>query len=259
MRRGLKRTLLAAAALVAAVVAFDAYSRADAEFDLPAPEIDPATRTLVLLVHGSGGREEPTLMALERRARELLADRDGVTVLRYIWSPYSDARFRASANGQRAGTLLGAALARLPALAGVHVIVHSAGAYLPEAMCAELRRAAGRPVRVDMTFLDPIGFRGVLDTGWGVRNYGACADYAEAIINTDDPVPATNSPLQQAWNVDVTAAGKASGFTGGGHRWPVQYYLENVTAAELLPGAHSHAERPRGGVVQAGHALPDQG
>lgn len=240
-----------AVALVVGIALFDAYARQPADFAVTPLRLDPATRSAILLFHGSGGRDEPTLSALEARARELLGTGNGVTVRRYDWSPYSDARFRAAVNGDHVGRALGAELARLPALESVRFIAHSAGAYIPGAACEALRAAAPRPVRVDITYLDPIGFHGVLDAGWGVRNFGTCGDYVEAIINTDDPAPATNTPLENAWNLDVTDAAGKSAFAAGGHRWPVQYYLMNVTAGVLQPGAHHHATRPRGVVAVA--------
>ena len=243
-----RRLVTGAAAFLVGTVLFDAYARFPASFDLAPLQLDPATRRAVLLFHGKGGRDEPTMMAMEAKARSALAGRGDVAVLRYVWSPYSDGRFRAAVNGERVGRLLGADLARLPALEAVHIIAHSAGAYIPGPLCETLKQSAGRPVRVDITYIDPIGWHGVLDAGWGARNFGQCGDYVEAFINTDDPVPATNAPLANAWNVDVTAARRKSAYAGGGHVWPMQYYLDTVTTDEILPGAHTHDTRPRGAV-----------
>ena len=104
------------AALLGGTVLFDVYARIPASFDLEPLQLDPGTHSAVLLFHGTGGRNEPTMLALEARARSVLGGRD-VAVLRYVWSPYSDNRFRAAVNGERVGRLLGADLARLPALA----------------------------------------------------------------------------------------------------------------------------------------------
>jgi hypothetical protein len=122
-------------------------------------------------------------------------------------------------------------------------------AYVVEPLCVALKAAAKRPVRVDMTYLDPIGIQGALDFGWGARTYGACADYAEAYINTDYPAPATNAPLEQAWNVDITATPEAAGYTRGGHRWPLRYYRDRLSIDDLAPVAFSNEQRPRGVVV----------
>ncbi len=241
-----RRWIAFAAALLVGVVLFHGYARFPANFTLAPLQADPDARIVVLLFHGSDGQDEPTLVALEARARALAGGRRDVRVLRYRWSPFSDGRFRAGISGERVGRLLGADLAHFPVLESVHLIAHSAGAYIPGPLCDVVKELAPRPVRVDITYLDPIGFYGVLDSGWGARNFGSCGDYVEAFINTDDPAPATNAPLVKAWNVDVTSAPGRAAFAGGGHRWPVQYYLATASEADILPGAHSHQSRPRG-------------
>jgi hypothetical protein len=235
-RRWLRRGAYGVAALLVAGLALDAYARYPSAV-APAPiVIAPTTRTLVVLVHGSGGREEPGIVALERRFRELAAQRSDVQVVRYIWSPWSDNTFRAGANGTHIGRTLGMQLAAARQLTSVHLVGHSAGAYVLDPLCEGWRAARGADaarIRVAITFLDPIGFRDIWDKGWGSRNFGRCADFAEAYINTDDPAPATDRPLSQAWNVDVTAAGHAAVFAGGGHRWPVQYYVDQLSATDI--------------------------
>ena len=52
---------------------------------------------------------------------------------------------------------------------------------------------------------------------------------AEAFINTDDPTPATAAVLRHARTMDVTNDPGRKRFTGGGHRWPVQYYINRLT------------------------------
>jgi hypothetical protein len=250
-RRWVRRGAYAAAALLAAGLALDVYARYPSSV-VPEPiAVAPATRTLVVLVHGSGGREEPGIVALERRFRELAARRGDVQVVRYIWSPWSDNTFRAGANGARIGRVLGTQLAAARQLTSIHLVGHSAGAYLLDPLCEGWRAARGADaprIPVAITFLDPIGFRDIWDKGWGSRQFGRCADYAEAFINTDDPAPATDRPLAQAWNVDVTAAGHAARFDGGGHRWPVRYYLEQLGASDIEAFAANEPAHARGAV-----------
>jgi hypothetical protein len=260
-----RRIVLVAALLLLALGLFDIYARFPSRVPVTPLGLPLDTRELVLIFHGSGGQEEPALAALEQRFRELGEGRPGFQVVRYVWAPWSDNRYRSHPRGIRVGTELGAELGLLPGLKSLHLVAHSAGAYVLEPLCDSYREYAGArsprgqaPATVAMTFLDPIGFAGVLDFHWGVRHLGACADYAEAFINTDDPAPATNAFLEQAWNVDVTATGRQSGFTGGGHRWPVQYYLDQLGPDDLgMPGRHT--DRPRGQVAvpetSAGHHL----
>jgi hypothetical protein len=237
-------------ALVVASLALEVYARLPSRIAVAPLALPPATRHAILLFHGRNGRDEPTLAALTRRFGALAAARPATIVRSYVWSPHSDTRFRSERNGARIGTVLGAELGAMPALESVHLVGHSAGAFVLDALCEALRSSAQHPVRIDVTYLDPIGFRGAFDAGWGARHYGECADYAEAFINTDDPVPATNAPLAHAFNIDVTGAGRRARFEGGGHRWPVRYYLGQLGIDDVIAGSHGHATRPRGAVEQ---------
>ena len=62
-------------------------------------------------------------------------------------------------------------------------------------------------------------------------SFGASADYAEAIINTDDPVPSTSLPLGQAVTYDVTAARARARFEplpgDSLHSWPAAWFGDN--------------------------------
>ncbi len=229
-----RKGLYTVAGLAALAVALQVYSLVPAGFHVTplAPAAD--TRRLVLLFHGSGGREEPTLVALEDRLRVRPGTGSAPAIVRYNWSPHSDSRLRTYPNGIRVGENLGVELAKLSSLQSVHLIAHSAGAYILEPLCESYRAATarrpGRPARIRMTFLDPIGFKGPFDPGWGARHYGECADKAEAFINTDDFAPATAEVLQHARTIDVTDDPARKRFSSGGHRWPVQYYINSLTA-----------------------------
>jgi len=239
-----------AVAFLAVCVVFDVYTRIPARFRVAPLRLDPATRSVVLLFHGRCGENEATLLALEGRLKLLASGLPGAVVLRYTWAPYSDPRFRCQRNGERIGGQLGVALAALPQLDSMHLIGHSAGAYLLDPLGQAYRRAGGR-ARIALTYLDPQGFRGGFDPLWGARHYGACADYAEVFINTDDRAMGTNTFLRHAWNVDVTSAAKPAGYADGGHRWPLRYYLEQLGAGDVTAAAYRHDERPRGAVNKA--------
>ena len=229
----IRKGLYAVAGLAALAAAFQVYSIVPAGFAVRPLAPAPDTRRLVLLFHGSGGRDEPTLVALEQRLRTLPATGSVPLIVRYDWS-YADSPLRTYPNGRRVGEFLGMQVAKLGSLESLHLIAHSAGAYVLDPLCESYRARAGqhpgRPARIRMTFLDPIGFRGPLDPGWGARHYGQCADEAEAFINTDDPAPATAEVLQHARTVDVTDDPARQRFGRGGHRWPVQYYLDSLAA-----------------------------
>ncbi len=234
--------------LLVALAGLEVYTRLPAGFAVPELGAPADATALVILFHGSGGREEPTLKAVEQRFRQLAAAEPGTAVIRFIWSPWADNLLRAWKAGQHVGAELGHQVASLHGLRYIHLVGHSAGAYPMDAFCRAYRAAAKQPARIDMTFLDPIGIAGLFDASWGARNHGACADYAEVFINSDDPVRGTNEPLQQAWNIDVTQVASRQGYRWGGHRWPVQYYLDQLSAADLDPGAQGQAGRPRGAI-----------
>ena len=237
----------------------EAYVRWPSTVTPPPIELQPGVRNLVLVMHGSFGAQEPTLLALETQLRALTASRPHFQITRYGWAPWSDNILRAGSHGAQIGTQLGQHLASAiqqgssrasPAMT-VHLVAHSAGAYLLEPLCTQLRRdlaASGTTIFIRMTFLDPIGLRGLLQRGWGAEHFGRCADDAEAWINTDDSAPATDRWLQHAWNVDVTRAEGRADFAGDGHRWPVQYYLGQLTLGDLEIASSRRAKKPPGGL-----------
>lgn len=236
-----------AAALFAACVIFDIYTRIPPRFGVTPLGLDPSTHAAVLLFHGCRSEKNPTLLALEQKLRLLARAQPRAAAVGYVWAPHSRSPFRCQANGEHIGTAIGIELAALPELESLHLIGQSAGAYLLDPLCDAYRRAGGR-ARVAMTYLDPQGFRGGFDPWWGARHYGARADYAEAFVNTDDRALGTNSFLRHAWNVDVTGVTKPPGYKDGGHRWPMHYYLGQVNPGDITAAAYSHRERPRGAV-----------
>jgi hypothetical protein len=238
-----------AAALLAAL---DVYTHLPSRVEPAALALAPQTRELIVVIHGSFGAQEPTVRDLHARFVALAAGRPGLEVVRYVWAPHANTFLRAASRGVRVGQRLGEQLGPAsPALARVHLVAHSAGAYLLDPFCESLRatRPAGAQVpEIAMTFLDPIGIHGIWETRWGARNLGRCADYAEAFLNLDDAVRATNEVLTRAWNVDITAAPGRAAFAGSGHVWPVKYYADALSTADLFPAPAAQSLRPRGGV-----------
>ena len=144
----------------------------------------------------------------------------------------------------------------------LQIVTHSSGAYVADALCDSYRRnipAESRPARVKMVFLDPFQLHGFVDWRHGARNHGHCADFAVAIINTDDVAPATNAPLANAWNIDVTAQPGRATFPRNGHYWPLQYYLDVLPGLASEPLEDSHQRYPRGALVQPPAAMPATG
>ena len=225
-------------------LAFEAYTRYPANPEIELLNFAADTRSVVLLFHGTRGRDEPYLTEIGRRFKT--AAEPQTAVRKYIWSPYSDNQFRASSHALVIGAALGKELAELTNLENIRLVAHSAGAYILDPLCEAYKSSAASPAEIEMTLIDPIGIKGAWDFGYGYRNHGRCADFAAAYINTNDPTPGTNAPLQNAYNFDVTAADGHEEFPDGGHRWPLKYYLDRLTQSDLQFGVRSHTNFPRG-------------
>ncbi len=249
-RRWPRRVAWLVAAVIVLLGSLDFYTHLPSKVE-PAPlAIRADTRDLIIVIHGSFGADDPSVQRLHQRFLALAGTRPETQVVRYVWAPHANTFLRAAARGQRVGDRLGGPLAALP-LRRLHLVAHSAGAYLLDPLCEALRKdwPAGSPMPViTMTFLDPIGIHGLWETHWGAQNHGRCADYAEAWLNFDDAVRATNEPLARAWNIDVTGAPARQGYARSGHAWPVDYYAAALQETDLFPPARGHSIRRRGGI-----------
>ncbi len=248
-------TLLVVATIVAGM---EFYTRMPLEVPLPAPGFDlpPDARVIVIVAHGSADGENPLFPEIIARIRAHYAatGRSDVAVRFLHWAPWSDHRLRAVATAEQLGTRLGKLLAGHEALQELQLITHSSGAYIADALCDSYHRslpAQTHAARVTMVFLDPFQLHGFVDWRHGARNHGRCADFAMAVINTDDVAPATNSPLDNAWNIDVTAHPGRASFKRDGHYWPLQYYRDVLPGIASEPLETSHLRYPRGAVVSA--------
>ena len=180
-------------------------------------EVEHAT----LVFHGAGGQDKYTDMLMTK----LQAPRTKSTFYSSIveWSNYSSNIFQASFNAQRIGTTAAKQLShKAHHLKTVHLIGISVGAFAADAACRTIKSNLGKSVFVQLTLLDPFTQRGIFDTGYGARNFGDQADYFQQFLNTDDPVPSTNAPLENSVCFDITDIRPPD--ISFGHDWPVAYY-----------------------------------
>ena len=235
---------LIASLLLVAALGLEIYTRWPSSAHADSLNLPADTSYAVLLFHGTGGKNEPLLLEVAERFQEEIADQPGVVVRHYVWSPWSDNRLRAGVHGRQIGQQLGEELAELKNLQHIRVISHSAGAYLLTPLCEAYKAGVLTPAHLEMTYLDSMGIRGGWDYYYGYRHYGECADFSATVFNSDETVPGTNAPLEQSYSVDVTAAATRSGING--HLWPIEYFINTLTADEMAPGLRSHEQLPRG-------------
>jgi len=219
----------------------------------------------VLLFCGSGGSKSVT----QNLARALRDADAKVGVVRPVfeidWETARGGPWRAAFDGQRVGShyareLVQAPWAKLP-LRSVHALGGSVGAFAADACVSALRDALGDSVHLRLSLLDPFTYRGIWGVGYGARQFGRAADFCEQVMNTDDPVPSTNEPLDHAYCMDVTGARARDRWRlpadedegTSGHAWPVQWFADYVSTtldADGKPECLTHADRPRGQVIK---------
>eukprot|EP00592_Proboscia_alata_P014330 CAMPEP_0194393058 /NCGR_PEP_ID=MMETSP0174-20130528/123082_1 /TAXON_ID=216777 /ORGANISM="Proboscia alata, Strain PI-D3" /LENGTH=342 /DNA_ID=CAMNT_0039188693 /DNA_START=566 /DNA_END=1595 /DNA_ORIENTATION=- len=112
-------------------------------------------------------------------------------------------------------------------ITSVHSIGVSVGAFAANAF-ARKYKAQYPESHVKLTLLDPFTGRGLFGPNYGRDNFGLDVDVAEQYMNTDDPVPTTNSPLPLCKVYDVTDADERNTFVPpkgeSMHTWPLVYY-----------------------------------
>jgi len=236
--------------ILAAALALELYSRWPSRAIAQPLDISADTRYLVLVLHGTGGRDEPTLIEVADTIAREIGQEPGIAVRHHVWSPWSDHRLRAGIHGRRIGRALGEELAKFDSLEHIRLIAHSAGSYLLDPLCEEYKARVATPAHIEMTYLDGMGIRGAWDYWYGYRHYGECADYASTIFSSDDFVPGTNAPLAQAYSIDITRAPSRDAFDGPGHLWPIRYFLDHLDNDEMNPGGRTHDRIPRGTVTE---------
>lgn len=235
-----------AAAVATAVVSGEVYSRTG-RVRMP-PLRDPTkgwgnVEDATLVFHGAGGPDAYTDALMGRFSSS--NDRSYSTMV--DWSEFSSNVLKASFNGQRVGRLVAEKIlseANSDGLKTLHVVGVSVGAFAADECVTRFKKEKSMSdVKVQLTLLDPFCQRGVVAPFYGERNFGKTADFAQQYLNTDDPVPSTNSVVRNCAVTDVTAVRPADIF---GHDWPLVYYSRSDNVGMVAP----KDQRPRGDLLR---------
>jgi hypothetical protein len=208
----------------------------------PLSGIDSDVRDITIIFHGAGGQDENTDNLLKVLSSKLdnaatRTPRMKGIVKMVDWSADSADILQASVKGSKIGSQIGHLVRDVVIQqrnAGnnernIHIIGISVGAFaansLVQTLDSELDRTTRKNTNLQLTLLDPFQQKAVLGLNYGNRHFGQGADYAQHYLNTDDPVPSTNDPLQYCSTVDVTSLRPTEVF---GHDWPLVYYTQKL-------------------------------
>ena len=215
---------------------------------LELPEPEPQASSLLLISHGYGNNPSHWPARLIAQIREYGVD-DGWQLYAHDWSENSLRALSASRAGYRIGRHFGRVLADHHDYEVIHLLGHSLGAFVMQGLVDAYRHAGGTAT-IQMTFLDPFLLRGWFGIGWGVRNFGRGADFAENYVVIGDRVRATNRYLRRAHNFDITGLVPEAMWEDqwGAHWWGVEFYRQSVAAEHpgfsLAPAAAAAAVAP---------------
>mmetsp|Transcript_46365 Transcript_46365/g.140434 ORF Transcript_46365/g.140434 Transcript_46365/m.140434 type:complete len:318 (-) Transcript_46365:430-1383(-) len=205
-------------------------------------DVDVGMRDVVLIFPGAGGADDLSAELEESfRSRDAEASLDVPRdVATFDWVEHRGSVATAAFDGEAVGEACAEALlskggagATERKLRSVHSVGISVGAFAANAFARSIcaRLGEGERPYVRLTLLDPFTARGLSGPGYGSRTFGLDVDYAEQVLNTDDPVPTTNEPLPLCYCVDVTGAPEREDFVlpegETMHCWPLAWYARH--------------------------------
>lgn len=210
------------------MIVYANWPRSFKNFELP--EIHSETEQVVFIVHGKD--DDATSWAVELQQAYRALDLEKTQVLTLDWVPYSDNFLRCSVDGRYIGRSLGQQLVAKTKVKKLHLIGHSAGAFVVYGLCEGVKQDR-QLMSIQTTYLDPLGVYGAMTWDFGLDRFGDCANFSEAYVDIESGVPGSNEPLFHPHTFDVTGVRTARIFDGSPHIWPVHYYkslLINDTA-----------------------------
>ena len=187
---------------------------------------------ITIIFHGAGGQDDNT----EKLLQVLQNKNESNHFVKIVdWSIDSADILKASIKGTKLGAKVGQQLVSFMKNSNddvprnVHIIGISVGAFPSHQVIQEINESLDKvrrnQINLQLTLLDPFQQKAVLDIGFGKNNFGKGADYAQQILNTDDPVPFTSELLYHCCTTDVTSLRPNEIF---GHDWPLIYYTNEL-------------------------------
>lgn len=201
-------------------------------FDIKTPVVSENKNELIVLIHGKDDTTDTWANEFARALEKtVLTDTQQVTTV--DWHEYSTNLFRVANNAHRIGLQQGEALAEHSQLKKVHLIAHSAGAFMAYGYCEALKQI--RPdLYIHATYLDPLGPYSGFQWHYGTQHFGSCADVSDAYIDVHDNVPGSNVPVENTHTFDVSALRLVDKqYKGTAHTWPIHYYQTAVLTGQL--------------------------
>ncbi len=196
---------------------------------LDLPSID-TERNMTILAHGI----HDTPLTWSNSLADIIEERDDTNhTIPLDWSKYAQSTFRCSVDGERLGRKIGQLLSSNKSLQSLHLIGHSCGSFVIYGICRGIREQSPW-VNIQTTYLDPVSIYGGIFPNYGIDNFGNCANFSEAYIDTGDTVPGSNQLLPNTHTFDVTTVRHKARYTGTPHIWPTKYYTE-LTRSGLQP------------------------
>ncbi|WP_101756995.1 hypothetical protein [Oceanicoccus sp. KOV_DT_Chl] len=202
---------------------------------------------LVLLAHGVKDNTESWVDPLKKTYQQ--HDYPG-QIMALDWSSYAQNPLRCAIEAKRIGHLVGKQIVQSKNLVSAHLIAHSCGAFIIYAAC-EAIKANNSEVVVHTTYLDPLSIYGI-DSNYGLRHFGSCADYSDAYIDTEDGVTGSNVLIPNTHTYDVTAIRLRTNHSSRPHNWPTLYF-QQLVADGVAPDYFSDRrlkERSPAGVLE---------
>jgi hypothetical protein len=217
-------------------------STSDGEISEGNGSITNDTRDITIIFHGAGGQDSNT----DELLKVLRSGSAKTSFVKMVdWSQDSADILKASIKGSSIGKTLGnqlkvilqkqsesssnSATETSTEIRNVHIIGISVGAFsaneMVQTLDSTLHPSLRRNIFLQLTLLDPFQQKAVLGFKYGKDNFGTGADYAQQLLNTDDPVPSTNDSLPYCATTDVTSLRPSEVF---GHDWPLIYYTDEL-------------------------------